>query len=137
MCGGAEEIAAAGGPGLLPLTPPPARPPSLPQGIDAAMQQNMFRQMLLAGLCFHSYQQLSYMILGRVTPVTHAIGNCVKRVVVSWVPCCRPQPGTAPPCPLHSCLCPASPPLSGHARPCLHKPPPSACFCNSNKRMTK
>ncbi|KDP46439.1 hypothetical protein JCGZ_10279 [Jatropha curcas] len=37
---------------------------------------------LLAGLCFHSYQQVSYMILQMVNPVTHAVGNSVKRVVV-------------------------------------------------------
>ena len=37
---------------------------------------------LFAALCFHSYQQVSYMILARVSPVTHSIGNCVKRVVV-------------------------------------------------------
>lgn len=37
---------------------------------------------LLAGFCFHSYQQVSYMILGMVSPVTHSVGNCVKRVVV-------------------------------------------------------
>ncbi|XP_071706644.1 phosphoenolpyruvate/phosphate translocator 2, chloroplastic-like [Rutidosis leptorrhynchoides] len=37
---------------------------------------------VLAGICFHSYQQVSYMILGMVSPVTHAVGNCVKRVVV-------------------------------------------------------
>lgn len=36
----------------------------------------------MAGLAFHSYQQVSYMILQRVTPVTHSVGNCVKRVVV-------------------------------------------------------
>lgn len=37
---------------------------------------------LIAGLCFHAYQQVSYMILARVSPVTHSVGNCVKRVVV-------------------------------------------------------
>uniref|UniRef100_A0A2N9HYI5 Sugar phosphate transporter domain-containing protein n=1 Tax=Fagus sylvatica TaxID=28930 RepID=A0A2N9HYI5_FAGSY len=37
---------------------------------------------LLAGFCFHSYQQVSYMILELVSPVTHAVGNCVKRLVV-------------------------------------------------------
>ena len=36
----------------------------------------------MAGVSFHMYQQISYMILSRVTPVTHSIGNCVKRVVV-------------------------------------------------------
>ncbi|CAK9176133.1 unnamed protein product [Ilex paraguariensis] len=37
---------------------------------------------LLAGVCFHSYQQVSYYILQMVSPVTHSVGNCVKRVVV-------------------------------------------------------
>lgn len=37
---------------------------------------------LLAGFCFHTYQQVSYMILQMVSPVTHSVGNCVKRVVV-------------------------------------------------------
>lgn len=38
--------------------------------------------VVMAGVSFHMYQQISYMILSRVTPVTHSIGNCVKRVVV-------------------------------------------------------
>ncbi|KAI8541459.1 hypothetical protein RHMOL_Rhmol08G0062400 [Rhododendron molle] len=37
---------------------------------------------LLAGFCFHTYQQVSYIILQMVSPVTHSVGNCVKRVVV-------------------------------------------------------
>ncbi|GFY83133.1 phosphoenolpyruvate (pep)/phosphate translocator 2 [Actinidia rufa] len=37
---------------------------------------------LLAGFCFHTYQQVSYMILQMVSPVTHSVGNCAKRVVV-------------------------------------------------------
>lgn len=40
------------------------------------------QKILGAGLCFHAYQQLSYMILSKVSPVTHSIGNCIKRVVV-------------------------------------------------------
>lgn len=39
-------------------------------------------RVLIAGLCFHSYQQVSYMILQKVSPVTHSVGNCVKRVIV-------------------------------------------------------
>lgn len=42
----------------------------------------LLQRAILAGLCFHAYQQVSYMILQRVSPVTHSIGNCVKRVVV-------------------------------------------------------
>jgi len=48
-------------------------------GLDYAV---VMKRAVLAGLCFHSYQQVSYMILQRVTPVTHSVGNCVKRVVV-------------------------------------------------------
>ena len=51
-------------------------------GVSGAAQEELYRRLLCAGLCFHGYQQLSYMILSRVTPVTHSIGNCVKRVVV-------------------------------------------------------
>ncbi|XP_004489250.1 phosphoenolpyruvate/phosphate translocator 2, chloroplastic-like [Cicer arietinum] len=37
---------------------------------------------VLAAFCFHAYQQVSYGILQKVSPVTHSVGNCVKRVVV-------------------------------------------------------
>lgn len=52
------------------------------QGIDGAAQSELARRLLSAGICFHAYQQLSYMILSRVAPVTHSIANSVKRVVV-------------------------------------------------------
>ncbi|KAI9078084.1 hypothetical protein K1719_040009 [Acacia pycnantha] len=39
-------------------------------------------RLLLTGFCFHAYQQVSYGILQMVSPVTHSVGNCVKRVVV-------------------------------------------------------
>ncbi|KAL3618053.1 hypothetical protein CASFOL_038374 [Castilleja foliolosa] len=42
----------------------------------------LYSRSLIAALCFHAYQQVSYMILQRVSPVTHSVGNCVKRVVV-------------------------------------------------------
>uniref|UniRef100_A0A164UM35 Sugar phosphate transporter domain-containing protein n=1 Tax=Daucus carota subsp. sativus TaxID=79200 RepID=A0A164UM35_DAUCS len=44
--------------------------------------EQVYTRSLLAALCFHAYQQVSYMILQRVSPVTHSVGNCVKRVVV-------------------------------------------------------
>ena len=40
------------------------------------------RAATISALTFHSYQQVSYMILSRVSPVTHSIGNCVKRIIV-------------------------------------------------------
>lgn len=44
--------------------------------------QAALQKLFMAGLCFHCYQQISYMILQRVSPVTHSVGNCVKRVLV-------------------------------------------------------
>ncbi|KAJ1268294.1 hypothetical protein BS78_07G124000 [Paspalum vaginatum] len=44
--------------------------------------KQVLTRSVLAALCFHAYQQVSYMILARVSPVTHSVGNCVKRVVV-------------------------------------------------------
>ncbi|KAK3033516.1 hypothetical protein RJ639_032745 [Escallonia herrerae] len=44
--------------------------------------RQVYIRSLIAALCFHAYQQVSYMILQRVSPVTHSVGNCVKRVVV-------------------------------------------------------
>uniref|UniRef100_A0A0A9FJ92 Sugar phosphate transporter domain-containing protein n=1 Tax=Arundo donax TaxID=35708 RepID=A0A0A9FJ92_ARUDO len=44
--------------------------------------QELCVRAALAGFCFHGYQKISYMILARVSPVTHSVANCVKRVVV-------------------------------------------------------
>ncbi|KAF8663094.1 hypothetical protein HU200_055689 [Digitaria exilis] len=45
-------------------------------------RQELCVRAVLAGFCFHGYQKLSYLILSRVSPVTHSVANCVKRVVV-------------------------------------------------------
>ncbi|KAL9673714.1 hypothetical protein QQ045_029975 [Rhodiola kirilowii] len=55
--------------------------PAYLQSAGLNVQQVMTRS-LIAALCFHAYQQVSYMILQRVSPVTHSVGNCVKRVIV-------------------------------------------------------
>ncbi|KAF0892002.1 hypothetical protein E2562_012482 [Oryza meyeriana var. granulata] len=55
--------------------------PTVLQSAGLNVKQVLTRS-LLAALCFHAYQQVSYMILARVSPVTHSVGNCVKRVVV-------------------------------------------------------
>ncbi|KAL9233270.1 hypothetical protein vseg_008291 [Gypsophila vaccaria] len=49
------------------------------QGLNV---RELFIRALVSGLCFHTYQQVSYMILGKVSAVTHSVGNCLKRVVV-------------------------------------------------------
>ncbi|KAM1397781.1 hypothetical protein ACFX2I_015322 [Malus domestica] len=55
--------------------------PTVMQSAGLNVKQVYIRS-LIAALCFHAYQQVSYMILQRVSPVTHSVGNCVKRVVV-------------------------------------------------------
>mmetsp|Transcript_31909 Transcript_31909/g.44496 ORF Transcript_31909/g.44496 Transcript_31909/m.44496 type:complete len:146 (+) Transcript_31909:305-742(+) len=49
---------------------------------SGAIPNEIVTKALYAALFFHAYQQLSYAILNRVSPVTHSVGNCVKRVVV-------------------------------------------------------
>ncbi|GAB2284229.1 holo-[acyl-carrier-protein] synthase [Dionaea muscipula] len=44
--------------------------------------RELLGRALISGFCFHTYQQVSYMILEMVSPVTHSVGNCVKRVLV-------------------------------------------------------
>ncbi|DBA65780.1 hypothetical protein WJX79_001358 [Trebouxia sp. C0005] len=56
--------------------------PSAMQSMGILNSSEVIQKTLLAGVCFHAYQQVSYMILQRVTPVTHSVGNCLKRVIV-------------------------------------------------------
>ncbi|KAJ8774884.1 hypothetical protein K2173_019888 [Erythroxylum novogranatense] len=59
----------------------------IPSYLQSAANQGLnVRELCIrsvfAAFCFHTYQQVSYMILEMVNPVTHSVGNCVKRVVV-------------------------------------------------------
>jgi solute carrier family 35 protein E1 len=51
-----------------------------PQAIQAAGVNvtEMVRLIVQSSLFFHFYQQVSYMILSRVSPVSHSIGNTLK-----------------------------------------------------------
>lgn len=61
----------------------PALPASLAAlGLGTAAIDKVYERLLLAGLCFHGYQQLSYLILSRMSPVSHSVGNSCKRVAV-------------------------------------------------------
>jgi len=53
-----------------------------PQAVQTLQAEGMLVKAIVASVSFHAYQQISYLILQRVTPVTHSVGNCVKRVVV-------------------------------------------------------
>ncbi|KAI0496191.1 hypothetical protein KFK09_022498 [Dendrobium nobile] len=55
--------------------------PSYLQSSGLSLRE-FYARCFLSGLCFHAYQQVSYMILARVSPVTHSVSNSVKRVVV-------------------------------------------------------
>ncbi|CAL8460892.1 g423 [Coccomyxa elongata] len=56
--------------------------PSAMRAMGILDTQLVLKRAVFAGFCFHAYQQVSYMILQRVSPVTHSIGNCLKRVIV-------------------------------------------------------
>ena len=53
-----------------------------PSLIESLRAEGMLVKAIIASVSFHMYQQISYLILQRVTPVTHSVGNCVKWVVV-------------------------------------------------------
>ena len=40
------------------------------------------KNIFMASLCFQLYQAFSFLVLERVTPVTHSVGNSLKRVFV-------------------------------------------------------
>ena len=42
----------------------------------------LWTQSLLAGAFYYLYNEVAFLALGRVNPVTHAVGNTVKRVVI-------------------------------------------------------
>jgi len=42
----------------------------------------LWTQSLLAGAFYYLYNEVAFQALGRVNPVTHAVGNTIKRVVI-------------------------------------------------------
>jgi solute carrier family 35 protein E1 len=48
-------------------------------GVSMSYLVNM---AVLSGLCFYFYNEVAFMALGRVQPITHAVGNTIKRVVI-------------------------------------------------------
>lgn len=46
-------------------------------------KQELFKQMAIAGIFYHLYNQFSYMVLNQgISPVTFSVGNTMKRVAV-------------------------------------------------------
>jgi len=52
---------------------------ALASGITA---KYLWVQSLLAGAFYYLYNEVAFLALGRVNPVTHAVGNTIKRVVI-------------------------------------------------------
>jgi len=42
----------------------------------------LWTQSLMAGAFYYLYNEVAFLALGRVNPVTHAVGNTIKRVVI-------------------------------------------------------
>jgi len=42
----------------------------------------LWKSSLLAGAFYYLYNEVAFLALGRVNPVTHAVGNTIKRVVI-------------------------------------------------------
>jgi len=42
----------------------------------------LWTQSILAGAFYYLYNEVAFLALGRVNPVTHAVGNTIKRVVI-------------------------------------------------------
>ena len=53
----------------------PTRPPRTPR-------RYLWTVSLLAGAFYYLYNEVAFLALGRVNPVTHAVGNTIKRVVI-------------------------------------------------------
>jgi len=42
----------------------------------------LWKMSLLGGAFYYLYNEVAFLALGRVNPVTHAVGNTIKRVVI-------------------------------------------------------
>ena len=45
-------------------------------------QKQLWIWSILAGAFYYLYNEVAFLALGRVNPVTHAVGNTIKRVVI-------------------------------------------------------
>merc|ERR1712078_828148 len=72
---------------ILPITFALEPPAVIKATVDAALGSGLtakylWTNSLLAGAFYYLYNEVAFLALGRVNPVTHAIGNTVKRVVI-------------------------------------------------------
>jgi len=72
---------------ILPITFALEPPAVIKATVNAALGSGLtakylWTNSLLAGAFYYLYNEVAFLALGRVNPVTHAIGNTVKRVVI-------------------------------------------------------
>jgi solute carrier family 35 protein E1 len=72
---------------ILPITFALEPPAAVRTCINSALAtgltaKTLWTNSLLAGAFYYLYNEVAFLALGRVNPVTHAIGNTVKRVVI-------------------------------------------------------
>ena len=56
--------------------------PVLAKIAAAGQTKEMWKQMILSALFYYSYNEVAFLALDNVAPVTHALGNTIKRVVI-------------------------------------------------------
>jgi solute carrier family 35 protein E1 len=44
--------------------------------------QSLAALLALSGASYYAYNEVAFLALGKVNPVTHAVGNTIKRVVI-------------------------------------------------------
>ena len=72
---------------LLPVSLAVESPKAITTAIDAAVAAGQTKKELavltaLSGAYYYLYNEVAFLALGRVNPVTHAVGNTIKRVVI-------------------------------------------------------
>ena len=48
----------------------------------AGLSKTLYSQTLLSAIFYYLYNEVAFLTLGNVAPVTHALGNTIKRVVI-------------------------------------------------------
>merc|ERR1719247_838649 len=67
----------------LALEPPAAVSAAIGSALAAGNSAKyLWTTSVLAGLFYYLYNEVAFLALGRVNPVTHAVGNTIKRVVI-------------------------------------------------------
>jgi len=66
--------------------------PKMQQSWDSAlkkgaMPKDIYTYTLLSGFAFYLYNEVSFMALSKVSPITHSVANTLKRVVIIVVSC--------------------------------------------------